>query len=280
MSASKFYEATRHASLYAKHRPMLPTFVVDKILKYIKDRKCSFDFLVDVGCGNGQSTFVFSSFFTNLLGVDASKSQIEMAKQVNTMNHVNFEVGSSENLPVPNESVDLVVSSMAVHWFDFSSFFRECQRVLKPNGCLLLSGYDVPSFYPKNCDKKMIAEFTEIGKKELNRFSGELTFDERIDYVKDHYKRIVELINSNDKVREDNLIDETEMTFSNFLLYLSTWSSYQRFLKEHKENSGNILETLSSNVKQGWGMLDMKNDDIIVEINRVYFMIMSERPQY
>lgn len=49
-----------------------------------------------------------------------------------------------EALPVASNSVDMVVSSMALHWTnDLPACFREFHRILKPNGLLMLTLFGI-----------------------------------------------------------------------------------------------------------------------------------------
>ena len=50
-------------------------------------------------------------------------------------------VGVAESLPIASNSVDLLTSCTSFHYFDPKRFFKEAHRVLKPHGCLCISGY-------------------------------------------------------------------------------------------------------------------------------------------
>lgn len=67
-SMNKFFEDTAHAALYAKYRPELPNFIALKMINFMKKRSCDFNLAMDVGCGNGQSTQVFSPYFSKNFG--------------------------------------------------------------------------------------------------------------------------------------------------------------------------------------------------------------------
>ena len=56
--------------------------------------------------------------------------------------NVNFEESFAESLPfLANDSVDVVVSGQAAHWFDQSTLFPEISRILRKNGTLAFWGY-------------------------------------------------------------------------------------------------------------------------------------------
>lgn len=47
----------------------------------------------------------------------------------------------AEKLEAEDDSVDLVVCSQSMHWFNLDKFYPEVKRVLKPNGVLGATGY-------------------------------------------------------------------------------------------------------------------------------------------
>lgn len=56
--------------------------------------------------------------------------------------NVNFQESFAESLPfLANDSVDVVVSGQAAHWFDQSTLFPEMSRILRKNGTLAFWGY-------------------------------------------------------------------------------------------------------------------------------------------
>ena len=46
--------------------------------------------------------------------------------------------GSAEATTLPSQNVDFVTAAQAFHWFDFSPTRREFQRILKPEGCVII----------------------------------------------------------------------------------------------------------------------------------------------
>ena len=46
--------------------------------------------------------------------------------------------GSDADMKIPAHSVDYITAAQAFHWFDAESFRRECRRVLKPGGKVIL----------------------------------------------------------------------------------------------------------------------------------------------
>lgn len=74
-----------------------------------------------------------------------------------------LHVDDESTLPFPNETFDLVVSSMSFHWVnDLPRLLSEIKRVLKPNGCLLFA---LPggNTLPELRSSLVLAELERIG---------------------------------------------------------------------------------------------------------------------
>uniref|UniRef100_A0A3Q3XHU5 Methyltransferase type 11 domain-containing protein n=1 Tax=Mola mola TaxID=94237 RepID=A0A3Q3XHU5_MOLML len=100
-----------------------------------------FNLAADVGCGSGQGTILLAPYFTKVVGIDISPTQLEMALVQSHPPNVSYRQGPAEELPFASGEVDLVAAMTAAHWFDRQNFLREADRVLKPGGCLALVSY-------------------------------------------------------------------------------------------------------------------------------------------
>ena len=147
----KYYENKKLAEHYVKYRPKLNVEVAECLMNFYKthqlgDNSCNQPrIMVDVGCGSGQSTNIFHSYFDEIIGTDVSKEQLDQARKQNMYKNIQYLEGNAENLPLASRSVDFLASTMAAHWFDLPQFFKEAERVLKPSGCLAIIGYGDPS---------------------------------------------------------------------------------------------------------------------------------------
>jgi len=278
----KFFEGKHHAALYAKYRPEMPSTIVDRILAFMKKRNSDFKSVVDVGCGNGQSTRGFAPHFSKVLGIDTSCSQISEATQENQIKNVKFEVGDGEKIPLPDNSVDLVSTCMAAHWFDLPVFFKECTRVLKHNGSMLICAYTDPIFYPKSSDGKPTqADYLKLGKTAFQNLLHKYSFHERTSHLYNNYNDIFDILNAKEKVHEKDIELKKEMSLENLLYYLSTWSPYQNLVQEQKEKNvetEDVLDVFAAELKRNWNMTETDNDKISLCVVWYNFMIMSDRP--
>jgi len=79
-----------------------------------------------------------------VIGVDLSEAMLNKAKENlskrGLANRVEFRIGDAENVPLEDDSVDVVIGNMILHHCpDPQRAIREMTRVLKPGGKLVVS---------------------------------------------------------------------------------------------------------------------------------------------
>jgi len=103
--------------------------------------------VLDVATGGGHTALKFAPHVQQLVAADLTFNMLEAAR-----NHLQEQTGTirfiqadAEHLPVPNNTFDLITCRIAPHHFpDVFRFVRECTRVLKPGGILLVQDHLLP----------------------------------------------------------------------------------------------------------------------------------------
>lgn len=237
----KLYEGSSFSAMYARYRPSMSSNLLSKIMEFLigdvaaDSKNKIFGQAIDVGCGTGQSTRAFAPYFSNITGIDVSSSQVEAAQQTETFNHISYRVGTAEELPFPAKSVDLINATQAVHWFDFSKFFAEVNRVLKPGGVLSINTYGVvPRLYClSDCSKS--AKLTETMQNIRVKTLKDYWAKDR-DKLDQFYNELVIPYETRCAFRDDCELsvkfgDEDIVTIATVVSYISSLTSYQNYLK-------------------------------------------------
>jgi len=110
--------------------------------------------VLDVGCGSGQLAIALARRrqVRAVTGIDVSDTQLHLAREnaERVGVNANFLVADAAELPFPDASFDVVVSTLSLHhWERPEQALREIRRVLAPGGSLLLLDLrrDVPAIF-------------------------------------------------------------------------------------------------------------------------------------
>jgi SAM-dependent methyltransferase len=103
--------------------------------------------VLEVGCGEGYGTALLARSARRIVGIDYDALTASHAAAMYPQ--ARFVRANLAALPVPSESVDLVVTLQVIeHVWNHSEFVRECLRVLRPGGLLLVTTPNRLTFSP------------------------------------------------------------------------------------------------------------------------------------
>nr|XP_039257990.1 putative methyltransferase DDB_G0268948 [Styela clava] len=278
MSYAHCYNGKEKSELYAKHRPPYPDIVAEAIMNYLRSKKSDgkngkLKKMLDVGCGGGQSIYIFTPYFESILGIDISDSQIEYANKHNSNKNVEFRIVRDNVFPVGDNSVDLIICASAVHWLDLATFETECHRVLKPGGYCAIYAY-CPSFVRKiNEPQSKRASIVEIEKQyHRNMGSQDLILD-----VFGQYDIIYDRLKSNTKERIEGLEFEVENTLIQYKNLFKTVAKYLEYLNLGLGEENAPIQALGSHVKRILDMNDLPDDEVKFILTYTYPTIMFRK---
>ncbi|SFK81991.1 Methyltransferase domain-containing protein [Paenibacillus sp. 1_12] len=96
--------------------------------------------VLDAGCAAGWYTEQFIKLGSQVTSVDLSPAMVEACKRRVGNDAAVFTCDLTETLPFNNETFNLILSSLTLHYIDdWVPTFREFHRILKPGGQLIFS---------------------------------------------------------------------------------------------------------------------------------------------
>ena len=134
-------------------------YVVKDVLDFCQPQK---GFWVDLGAGKGQVAIPLieaTSYPVTMLdpNAEALSKGLEIARDKGMGHQLSAVVGVAEDMPFPDNSVDLVVSRGSIFfWDDPVKGLQEVHRVLRPGGKAMIGG-GAGSGYPEVAVKELIA---------------------------------------------------------------------------------------------------------------------------
>jgi SAM-dependent methyltransferase len=171
--------------------------------------------------------------FDRVIATDASEKQIANAQSHNI---VEYRVASAENSGIGSETIDLIMVAQALHWFDLDRFYAEARRVLKSDGVLAASAYNLLHVEPA---------IDEVVNRYYYEVVGPFWPPER---------KLVEQFADLPFPFDETDAPKFEMTaqwsLDHLVGYLRTWSSTQRFIAA---KGGDPVKEISDELGSAWG---------------------------
>jgi len=140
--------------------------------------------VLDLGSGAGFDCFLAAKKVGKegrVIGVDMTPEMLEKARnnaEKGGYSNVEFRLGEIENLPVADNSVDVVISNCVINLSpDKERVFKEVSRVLKPKGRFMVSDTILSKPIPKPLKESIGAYIGCLG--------GAVTKEEYLGYIKD-----------------------------------------------------------------------------------------------
>jgi ubiquinone/menaquinone biosynthesis C-methylase UbiE len=97
--------------------------------------------VLDLACGEGYGSALLARHADSVTGIDVSRQAIDHAQRAyGKLRNARFALGSATAIPAPDASFDVAISFETLeHIHEQEEFLAELQRVLKPDGVLIIS---------------------------------------------------------------------------------------------------------------------------------------------
>jgi ubiquinone/menaquinone biosynthesis C-methylase UbiE len=118
----------RAAEVYERARPEYPAEAVDWMLP--PGAKT----VLDLGAGTGKLTRALAARGLEVFAVDPSSNMLDQLRAA--IPGATVSVGTAEDIPLADASVDAIVVGQAWHWVDQDAALPSVARVLRPGGTL------------------------------------------------------------------------------------------------------------------------------------------------
>jgi SAM-dependent methyltransferase len=220
---------SKQAGDYAKFRPRYP----QRLFEYLGSIAPSRQLAWDCGTGSGQAAVALASVFDRVIATDASEKQIANAQQYE---RVEYRVAPAENSGIESETLDLIMVAQALHWFDLDHFYAEARRVLKPNGVLGASAYNLLHIEPA---------IDEVVNRYYYQVVGPFWPPERA--LVENFAYLPFPFHEIDPPKFEMT---AQWNLDHLLGYLRTWSSTQRFIVA---KGNDPLQQISDQLRNAWG---------------------------
>ncbi|MCF6386919.1 class I SAM-dependent methyltransferase [Mycobacterium sp. MBM] len=144
--------------------------------------RCAGRDVLEAGPGEGYGADLIADRARSVTGVDYDEQAVAHIRA--KYPRVQMHLGNLANLPLPDDSVDVVVNFQVIeHLWDQGQFVAECARVLRPGGQLLMStpnritfspGRDTPlnPFHTRELNASELTELLEQGGFEIEGVYG------------------------------------------------------------------------------------------------------------
>lgn len=124
-------------SLYARFRPSYPQELIEYLYTQVGMGRDSA--IADVGAGTGKLTRLLLERGSLVYAVEPNPDMRAAAEfELRGLARLCLSAGTAEATGLSSGSVDYITVAQAFHWFDRAGFRKECRRILKPCGKVVL----------------------------------------------------------------------------------------------------------------------------------------------
>jgi ubiquinone/menaquinone biosynthesis C-methylase UbiE len=174
------------ATVYEQARPTYPNEVID-LIKSLHNKP---DTIIDLGAGTGKLTRLLGPIGAReIIAIEPVLAMREKLKNIPIITKIID--GTAEHIPFEDNTIDIIICAQAFHWFANHRALAEINRVLKPNGFLILiwnSPDDSGNEWAENI-KKYIESFKPHDTLSSEKLEWKNAFDNQNFFSSEQHKQ-------------------------------------------------------------------------------------------
>ena len=202
---------SEQATGYASYRPHYP----DNLFAWLADISPRQQRVWDCATGSGQAAAALASQFEQVIATDASQAQLLQAQ---TQVNIHYICARAEQVPLANNSLDLITVAQAAHWFDLPRFYQQVDRLLTAGGVLAIWCYGLFHITPeidsiiKHIYQDTVGAYWPAERRHIEDAYANLSFP---------YAPLV----------TPGFLMQADWNLSQLIGYLATWSATRLYIK-------------------------------------------------
>ena len=203
-----------------KFNPIRQEYLIDQISNHFnlnlnEDKPLNNLKILDVGCGGGLLCEPLSRLGANVTGIDAAKTNIEVAKIHMEQSGLDINYLNKKPEDIKNKLYDVVLCMEIIeHVEDVNFFIQSCINLLKPNGLIFFATLNktIKSYVLAIIGAEYILRWLPIGTHEWDKF---ISPNDIINKVSKHFLTHVETkgVTFNPLKNKWKLSDNTDVNY-------------------------------------------------------------------
>ena len=140
--------------------------VADRLLSRLGMIKYQPRRILDLGCGTGYCAEFLQRQYkkSEYIGMDISPCMVTTARSQHGrwFRRQRWLCADAEEIPLTDNSVDMVISNLTLQWCDATRVFDELARVLRPGGLLMFSSFGPDTLYELRSAWAMVDDYPHV----------------------------------------------------------------------------------------------------------------------
>jgi SAM-dependent methyltransferase len=142
------YDRPGFAARYDRFRPRTPQALVEVLCPYARVERPAL--VVDLGCGTGLSTRIWSGVAEQVVGIEPNAAMLAAADDAPG---VEYRETFAHHTGLAGGAADIVTCAQSLHWMEPERTFAEVERILRPGGVFAAYDYDWPPVVDPELDE-------------------------------------------------------------------------------------------------------------------------------